>query len=77
MNADKTTTRKQLQGYGASRYLAYSLTKDLTSATKQGRAYAYVLRDVIVSIREYKKRPRIKPKLARSWKSFCDRCWND
>lgn len=61
MNADKTTTRKQLQGYGASHYLAYSLTKNLTSVTKQGRAYAYVPRDVIVSIREYKKRPRIKP----------------
>ena len=61
MNASKTTTRKQLQGYGASRYLATVLTKDLTPVTKQGRAYAYVLSDVIISIREYKKRPRIKP----------------
>ena len=66
MNASKTTTRKQLQGYGASRYLATVITKNLTPVTKQGKAYAYALTDVIISIREYKKRPRIKPKTSQT-----------
>lgn len=61
MNANKTTTRKQLTGYGASRYQATALTKNLTPVAKQGKAYAYSLTDVIISIREYLQRPRIKP----------------
>lgn len=57
----KITTRKQLQGYGASRYHARTLTKNLTPVAKQGTAYTYSLSDAIVSIREYLERPRIKP----------------
>ncbi|MBE9118632.1 hypothetical protein IQ249_22335 [Lusitaniella coriacea LEGE 07157] len=60
MDAEKVTTRKQLQGYGATRYQAQVVTKNLTPVAKQNRAYAYALTDVITSIREYLQRPRIK-----------------
>ena len=60
MTAEKTMTRQQLKGYGTSRYLATALTKNLTPVAKQGRAYAYSLTDVIISMREYLQRPRIK-----------------
>ena len=60
MNIDKTTTRKQLQGYGATGYHAKVLTSNLTPVAKKGRAYTYSINDVIVSIRDYLQRPRIK-----------------
>ncbi|MBD0345003.1 MAG: hypothetical protein ICV63_09330 [Coleofasciculus sp. Co-bin14] len=61
MNTEKVTTRKQLKGYGATRYQAEALTKNLTSVAKQGRDYAFSVSDVIASIRNYLQRPRIQP----------------
>ena len=55
-----TTTRKQLQGYGASRYLARRLTTSLTPIAKLGSAYVYVIEQVIAAIREYKSNARIQ-----------------
>jgi hypothetical protein len=61
MNAQKVTTRLQLRGYGATRYQAEAITKNLTAVVNQGRAYAYPVSDVVASIREYLQRPRIQP----------------
>lgn len=61
MNTKKLTTRLQLQGYGATRYQAKAITKNLTAAANQGRAYVYPVADVVASIREYLQRPRIQP----------------
>lgn len=61
MDAEKVTTRLQLQGYGTTRYQAEEITKNLTSVANQGRAYAYPVSDVVASIREYLQRPRIQP----------------
>ena len=61
MSTEKFTTRKQLQGYGATRYQAEAITKNLTSQGLQSRAYTYAVSDVIVAIRDYMQRPRIKP----------------
>ncbi len=60
-NTEKVTTRLQLQGYGATRYQAEAVTKNLTSQALQGRAYIYAVSDVIASIRDYLQRPRIQP----------------
>jgi hypothetical protein len=60
MKADQTTTRKQLQGYGATSYQAKALTQNLTPLGKQGRAHTYPVDEVIVSVREYLQRPRLK-----------------
>lgn len=60
MSAEQTTTRKQLQGYGATRYQSELITKNLTSVAKHGRAYAYAVGDVMVSIKEYSQHTRIK-----------------
>ncbi len=60
MNLEKTTTRQQLQGYGATRYQARAVTQALTPVGKQGRAYAYALSDVIVSLRNSLQQSRIK-----------------
>jgi vacuolar-type H+-ATPase subunit I/STV1 len=69
MNTEKVTTRLQLQGYGATRYQTEAITKNLTSVSKQGRAYAYPVSDVIASIRDYLQRPRIKPTTSQSLKA--------
>ncbi len=61
MNTEKVTTRLQLRGYGATRYQAEAMTKNLTAVANQGRAYAYPVSDVVASIREYLQRPRIQP----------------
>lgn len=55
------TTRKQLRGYGASRYLARRLTETLTPVEKVGSAYVYELAQVIDSSRAYSERSRIRP----------------
>ncbi|MEM6598904.1 MAG: hypothetical protein AAF810_10070 [Cyanobacteria bacterium P01_D01_bin.36] len=55
-----TTTRKQLQGYGASRYLARKLTVSLPPVAKSGNAYVYGLHQVIAAIRTYNSKPRIQ-----------------
>jgi hypothetical protein len=62
VNTSKTTTRQQLQGYGASRYYAIKLTKHLIPVSRQGKAYVYALSDVIQSLRDNLERSRIKPK---------------
>lgn len=62
MNTSKTTTRRQLQGYGVSRYYATKLTKHLTPLCRQGKAYVYALSDVIQSLRDNIERSRIQPK---------------
>ena len=61
MNTEKVTTRLQLRGYGATRYQAEAITKNLTAVANQGRAYAYPVSDVVASIREYLQHPRIQP----------------
>ncbi|MBD1808157.1 hypothetical protein H6F98_22260 [Microcoleus sp. FACHB-SPT15] len=61
MNTEKVTTRLQLRGYGATRYQAEAITKNLTAVANQGRAYAYPVSDVVASIRQYLQRPRIQP----------------
>jgi hypothetical protein len=62
MNTSKTTTRRQLQGYGVSRYYAIALTKNLTPIARQSNAYVYTLSDVIKSLRDHLERSRIKAK---------------
>jgi hypothetical protein len=71
MNIEKVTTRLQLQGYGATRYQAEAITKNLTTAAHQGRAYAYPVSDVVVSIREYLQRPRIQPATRQILEAVC------
>ncbi len=61
MNTEKVTTRLQLRGYGATRYQAEAVTRNLTVVANHGRAYAYPVSDVVASIREYLPRPRIQP----------------
>lgn len=53
-------SRKQLQGYGASRYLARKLTGSLTPIAKSGNAYIYALDQVISAIRAYSQKTRIR-----------------
>lgn len=60
MNSHKITTRKQIQGYGATTYQARVLTQPLLPVDTKGNAYTYEVTDVITSIREYIQRPRIK-----------------
>ena len=57
---EPTTTRKQLQGYGASRYLGRRLTASLVPVAKSGNAYVYSLGQAIAAIRDYSSNPRIK-----------------
>lgn len=54
-----TTTRKQLRGYGASRYLARKVTEPLDPIGKAGSAYVYALDQAIAAIRDYSERSRI------------------
>ena len=61
MISNQTTTRKQLQGYGATPYQARALTQSLSRiSTEQSRSYSYFISDVITSIRQYLQRPRIQ-----------------
>lgn len=60
INSEKITTRLQLKGYGTTRYQAEVITKNLNSVGKQGRAYAYAVGDVIVSMKDYLQRPRVQ-----------------
>ena len=55
-----TTTRKQLRGYGASRYLARRLTESLAPIDKAGNAYVYALEQVIAAVRDYSAKQRIQ-----------------
>jgi hypothetical protein len=56
-----TITRRQLQGYGATRYLAAKITASLTPVEKAGAAYVYALEPTIAAIRLYAERSRIRP----------------
>jgi hypothetical protein len=71
MNTEKVTTRLQLRGYGATRYQAEAITKNLTSVSKQGRAYVYPVSDVVASIKEYLQRPRIQPATRQILEAVC------
>ena len=62
MQADVVTTRKQLQGYGASRHLARAITSNPTPGGHEGRAYTYSVKEVIGAIRDYLQNSRIKLK---------------
>jgi hypothetical protein len=57
-------TRKQLIGYGVSRYHAKTLTQSLDPV-----GGAYPVRDVIGSIRDYLERPQIKPQTRQTLES--------
>lgn len=60
MKPCKLVTRSQLKGYGSSSYHANIITKSLIIISKQGRANAYAINDVITSLRDYLKRPNLK-----------------
>ena len=62
MNTAQITTRKQLQGYGATRYQTTIITKNLNPVARQGKAYVYALNNVIEAIRDYLQRSRIQLK---------------
>ena len=62
MNTDQITTRKQLQGYGATRYQTTIITRNLAPVARQGRAYVYALNNVIEAIRDYLQRSGIQLK---------------
>lgn len=53
-------TRNQIQAYGMSKYQSQIITKGLISLGKKGQAYLYDLNDVILAIRQYIQRSRIK-----------------
>ena len=55
-----TTTRKQLRGYGASRYLARRLTNSIEPVAKAGSAYVYSLEETVTAIRKYRQRRRVQ-----------------
>ena len=55
-----TTTRKQLRGYGASRYLARRLTCAIEPVAKAGSAYVYSLEETVIAIRQYRQRQRVQ-----------------
>ena len=57
---NKTLTRKQIQAYGASKYQAQVITKELVSIDRYGRVHLYNLNDVVIAIRQYVQRSRIK-----------------
>jgi hypothetical protein len=57
----KTVTRKQLRGLGLSFYHATAITKVLKPSSQKGSAYFYALAEVVSSLRQYLRRPRIKP----------------
>lgn len=59
--AIKAITRKQLRGLGASNYHAVKVTEFLDPIGRQGHAYLYAIKEVIISIRSYRERPRLKP----------------
>ncbi len=71
MNTEKVTTRLQLLGYGATRYQAEAVTKNLTVAANHDRSYAYLVSDVVASIREYLQRPRIQPATRQILEAVC------
>ncbi len=71
MNTEKVTTRLQLRGYGATRYQVEAVTKNLTVAANHDRSYAYLVSDVVASIREYLQRPRIQPATRQILEAVC------
>jgi len=71
MDTEKVTTRLQLRGYGATRYQAQAITKNLTAVVHHGRAYAYPVSDVVASIREYLQRPRVQPATRKILEAVC------
>lgn len=68
----KRVTRSQLKGYGTSSYHARVITKNLLPVTKQKRANAYLLNDVITAFKDYLKRPRLKTKSRKNLKQVLE-----
>ena len=58
----RTITRKQLRALGLSQYHSKTVTKSLSPLAFQQRRYIYDLSMVVISMREYLERPRIKIK---------------
>ena len=56
----QNTTRKQLQGYGLSQYLAIAVTKNIKPVKKDKNTNYYTLPEVIASIKVYLERKKIK-----------------
>lgn len=55
-----TTTRRQLQAYGLSKYQAEAITKYISPVAKQGSTNLYDISEIIKSARQYLERPRIR-----------------
>lgn len=62
------TTRNQLKGYGASYYQAMIITKNLVPVDKHKNTNIYSLSEVIISIKKYLEKPKIKEKTRQSLK---------
>ena len=60
MDAAAPITRKQLRGYGASRYLARRLTEPLAPIGKSGNAYLYALDQIVAAVRKYRSKSRLQ-----------------
>ncbi|MEM9534978.1 MAG: hypothetical protein AAF268_04240 [Cyanobacteria bacterium P01_A01_bin.3] len=56
-----TTTRKQLRSLGLSHYLAREVTRHLTPSQRNGRAYNYLIQDVVASMKGHASKIRVKP----------------
>lgn len=56
----KTVTRRQLRGLGLSLYHAAIITKTLKPYSQKGSVYFYSASEVVGSLRQYIKRPKIK-----------------
>lgn len=69
-NAELTTTRKQLRGYGATVYLSRKLTESLTPVEKSGRGYRYALEPTISAIRDYAMRSRVRAETRQTLKTI-------
>lgn len=68
----KTTTRRQLKGYGLTPHLATSITQAINPIEKQGRTLIYNLNDVIGQIRQYLTKTRIKPQTRKTLETLLE-----
>ena len=64
------TTRNQLKGYGASYYQAMIVTKKLIPVDRHQNTNIYSLPEVIISIKEYLQKPKVKQKTRQALKSI-------
>lgn len=64
------TTRNQLKGYGASYYQATIITKNIVPVDKHKNTNIYSLSEVIISLKKYLEKPKIKEKTRQTLKSI-------